>query len=158
MNSKCPQKSIDNIEPTAVHEMVTSLKQLYDLGKPQTDLEVESRIEQYFSLCQRTSLRLGIESLCMALHISRTTLLYWSRGEGCSEVRQELIQAAQSFVGAFIEQAVLSGKISPPSGIFLMKNWLGYKDSIGLEENMPRVGRRRLLTAEDLPQLGDLNK
>ena len=31
---------------------------------------------------------------------------------------------------------MLGGKISPPSGIFLMKNWLSYKDTISLEETI----------------------
>lgn len=41
---------------------------------------------------------------------------------------QELIQSTKAFIGAFIEQAMLGGKISPPSGIFLMKeaNSKGY--------------------------------
>jgi hypothetical protein len=29
---------------------------------------------------------------------------------------------------------VLRGRISPPSGIFLMKAWLGYKDTVSIEE------------------------
>ncbi len=33
-----------------------------------------------------------------------------------------------------MEQAVLRGKINPVCGIFLMKNWLGYKDSYSFEE------------------------
>lgn len=44
------------------------------------------------------------------------------------------MQSAKAFVGAFIEQSMLCGKISPPSGIFLAKNWLGYKDTISLED------------------------
>ena len=83
---------------------------------------------------------------------------------------QELIQSAKAFIGAFIEQAMLGGKISPPSGIFLMKNWLSYKDAISIEESIPQKDERRVLPAdaqldlrkwrieqeakEKLPQLG----
>jgi hypothetical protein len=56
---------------------------------------------------------------------------------GCIEKCRELIQSAKAFIGAFIEQAMLGGKISPPSGIFLMKNWLSYKDAISIEESIP---------------------
>lgn len=45
------------------------------MGRPQTDEEVANRINDYFEFCERSSIRPGIESLCMALHISRTTLL-----------------------------------------------------------------------------------
>ena len=131
-----PQGQIDDMEPSTVQELVTSLKQLHDKGKPETDEEIKQRIDEYFLFCQQSSIRPGIESLCMALHISRTTLFNWNNGTGCSEMCQELIQSAKAFIGAFIEQAMLGGKISPPSGIFLMKNWLSYKDAISIEESI----------------------
>lgn len=149
-----PQAKLDEIEPAAVHQIVTSLKELYDMGKPETDEEVARRIDEYFSFCERSSIRPGIESLCMALHISRTTLFRWNKGNDCSPYRQEVIQSAKSFIGAFLEQAMLGGKISPPSGIFLMKNWLSYKDAISIEEALPQEDRKRLLSAEELPRLG----
>ena len=68
---------------------------------------------------------------------------------------QELIQSAKAFIGAFIEQAMLGGKISPPSGIFLMKNWLSYKDAISIEESIPNKETKRILTAAELPKLGE---
>ena len=158
------------MEPSTVQELVTSLKQLHDRGKPETDEEIKQRIDEYFLFCQQSSIRPGIESLCMALHISRTTLFNWNNGTGCSEMCQELIQSAKAFIGAFIEQAMLGGKISPPSGIFLMKNWLSYKDAISIEESIPKKDERRVLpadaqldlkkwrieqeTKEKLPQLG----
>lgn len=133
-----PQAELDGIEPGTAKELVHSLKQLHDLGKPQTDFEVAERIDQYFSFCETSCLRPGIESLCSSLHISRTTLFRWSHGQDCSEYRQELIQSAKSFISAYLEQALLCGKISPPSGIFLAKNWLGYKDTVALEEITPK--------------------
>lgn len=149
-----PQMELDKIEPKEVQKIVSSLKELHDLGRPKTDVETEERINQYFELCERTSIRPGIESLCMALHISRTTLFRWNAGEDCSEYKQELVQSAKSFISAFLEQTLLSGKISPPSGIFLAKNWLGYKDSISIEENAPMDDTRQALTAAELPKLG----
>ena len=119
-----PQGQIDEIEPSTVQEIVTSLKQLHDRGKPQTDDEIKQRIDEYFSFCQQSSIRPGIESLCLSLHISRTTLFNWNNGINCSAKCQEYVQSAKAFVGAFIEQSMLCVKISPPSGIFLAKNWL----------------------------------
>ena len=53
-------------------------------------------------------------------------------------------------INAFIEQALLSGKINPASGIFLAKNWLGYKDSVSLEETMPQTNVKKVLTAAEI--------
>ena len=152
-----PQSGLDDLEPAAVQQIVTSLKELHDMGRPITDEETKQRIDEYFDFCERSSLRPGIESLCMALHISRTTLFRWNNGEDCSPYKQELIQSAKSFIGAFLEQAMLGGKISPPSGIFLMKNWLSYKDTLSIEETIPRKDDRKYLTVADLPKLGNLN-
>lgn len=153
-----PQAGLDEIEPAAVQQIVSSLKELHDKGRPKTDEEVEERINEYFSFCERSSIRPGIESLCLSLHISRTTLFKWNRGIDCSLYRQELTQSAKAFISAFIEQAMLGGKISPPSGIFLAKNWLGYKDTISIEESIPEQTTERALTAAELPKLGDLKK
>lgn len=155
MGKNYPQGALDEMESTTVQEIVTSLKELHDMGKPKTDAEIKKRIDDYFSFCQRSSIRPGIESLCMALHISRTTLFNWNNGTNCSRECQELIQSAKSFIGAFIEQAMLGGKISPPSGIFLMKNWLSYKDAVSIEESIPNTTEKRALSAAELPKLGN---
>lgn len=132
-NNNFPQAGIDDLEPDYVAEVVGSLWELHNLGRPDSDEELESRINEYFSFCQRTGNRPGIESLCLALHISRTTLFNWNAGLGCTKRRQELIMEAKSFIAAFLEQATMRGKISPPSGIFLLKNWLGYRDTVSFE-------------------------
>ena len=146
-----PQSRLDEVPEETVQQLVTSLKELHELGRPKTDEEIKKRIDEYFSFCERSSLRPGIESLCLALHITRTTLYRWANGQDCSTYRQELVQSAKGFIGAFIEQLLMSGKISPPSGIFLMKNWLSYKDAISIEETIPKTedtGRR--ITLEEL--------
>ncbi len=64
----------------------------------------------------------------------------------------------KSVYRSIIEQAMLGGKISPPSGIFLMKNWLSYKDAISIEESIPNKETKRILTAAELPKLGGATK
>ena len=50
---------------------------------------------------------------------------------------------------------MLSGKVNPATGIFYCKNWLGYHDSISLEESLPITRTQEVLRAEDLPKLGE---
>ena len=142
-----PQSRLDEVPEETVQQLVTSLKELHELGRPKTDEETKERIDEYFSFCERSSLRPGIESLCLALHITRTTLYRWANGQDRSSYRQELVQSAKGFIGAFIEQLLMSGKISPPSGIFLMKNWLSYKDAISIEESIPKTEDMEMLLA-----------
>ena len=112
---------------------VVSLRQLYDKGKPETDKEVEERIDEYFQFCEDSSIRPGIESLSVALSVTRTTLWNWEQGIGCSTRRQELISKAKAFITAFLEQLMLSNKIYPGSGCFFFKNWAGYRDAVSVE-------------------------
>ena len=149
-----PQSGLDDVPPAQVREIVSSLRQLHDLGKPVTDAETEERINAYFEFCERSSIRPGIESLCLSLHISRTTLFRWNNGQDCSERRKELIQTAKSFIAACLEQYFLSGKINPATGIFLAKNWMGYRDTISLEESVPQSSVRQAMNASELPKLG----
>lgn len=147
-----PQQQVDDLEPDFVAEVVESLRELNEMGKPETDEELERRIDEYFQFCQRTGNRPGIESLCFSLHISRTTLFNWNAGRGCSEHRMELINRAKSFVACFLEQAMTRGKISPPSGIFLMKNWLNYKDTVSFENavDLANPASQQQLTREEI--------
>ena len=85
-----PNVALSDLPEDFVGETVRSLKELNALGKPQTDAEVQERIDQYFKFCENSGCRPGIESLCLSLHISRTTLFNWVRGYGCSPERKQI--------------------------------------------------------------------
>lgn len=142
--SNFPQAQIDEMDKPAVQQIVTDLRQLYDMGKPENNTELKQRIDDYFQFCQRSVVRPGIESLCLSLHISRTTLFNWSYGIGCDNERKEIIECAKSFVSSFLEQAALSGRISPPTGIFLLKNWCNYHDTYSFESVAEGTGLNNL--------------
>lgn len=143
-------------KPTKKKEALTDqqVAVLLDTVKPKTDNEVRQRVNEYFEYCQASSLRPGVETLRTALHVSRSTLYEWSQGRNCSSERAEIIQGAKSIIDSFLEQAMLSGKVNPATGIFYCKNWLGYHDSISLEESLPMTSTQEALRAEDLPKLG----
>lgn len=127
--SKAPQSDLVNMEPDVVTEIVTSLNELRSWDKPKNDGEIEQRIDEYFRWCERTGSRCGVESLCAALHISRSQLWQWEHGNQCSTRRSEAVQRAKSFIACQWEQCFLRGKVNPVSGIFVAKNWFGYRDS-----------------------------
>ena len=125
-----PQRALKAIQPEAITEMVTSLIELRNLGKPGTDAEVKERCDQYFRFCANSSLRPGIEGLALSLGVDRTTVWKWSQGIGCSKERAEIVSAARQAVITYIEAAQLSGKLNPVSSIFLLKNWANYTDRV----------------------------
>lgn len=165
--SNFPNEKLNDLDENFVSSTVMSLRELNELGQPKTDEETSKRIDEYFEFCQRTGVRPGIESLCLALHISRTTLFNWNAGVNCSRERQAIISRAKSFIAAFLEQCVTQGKISPPSGIFLMKNWLNYRDTISFEDataqqiiDVSRASREEIAAryaGAELPEPPDLD-
>lgn len=142
------QGQLEEVEPSKVQEIVTSLKQLHDMGQPRTDGEVEGRINQYFEFCEHSSLRPGVESLCLSLHITRQTLLNWANGQGCSEERQRLAQTARGFLAAYLEQVTMQGKLNPASSCFMFKNWFNYHDNVAVE---PQQWQQRPVIPADEP-------
>lgn len=158
MAGKAPQGQLTEMNPVKVKAIIQCLRELYDMGKPETNAELKQRIDMFFQFCEDSSVRPGIQALCTALHVSRTTLYRWSNGENCDNERREIIGMAKSFIDSFLEQVTLSGQVSPPVGIFLLKNWCSYKDTVSIEENMPDTKTTRILTAAQLPKLGEMTE
>lgn len=151
MAGKGAQGQLTEVSPEKVRAIIHNLKELYDMGRPETNEELRERVDMFFQFCEESSVRPGVQALCTALHISRTTLFRWSNGEDCDRERQEIIGMAKSFIDSFLEQVTLSGQVSPPVGIFLLKNWCSYKDTVSIEENTPKTDvRRHLASREEL--------
>lgn len=150
-----PQSALNEIPATEVQETLINVRSLCKMGRPATDGETEERIERFFDFCEKSSLRPSVQSLCVALHISPTTLFRWKNGENCSKYKQELIQNALLIINSTLEQFLLNGKISPPSGIFMLKNWAGYSDTISLEDKSAQAPEEKenCKKAADLPLL-----
>lgn len=117
-------KDLDNKKALSerMQDVTDSMISLYRKGRPETDDEVRERIEQYFDACRFNGLRPGMESLCMALHISRETLRNWKNGKGCSQDRQNMIQDARQLVIAEAEQLAFQGALHPGVYAFYLKN------------------------------------
>lgn len=149
---------LKDIDDDFTRETVNAALVLAGNGKPATISELKERIERFFKTCADSGVRPGYEGLSASLCVNRSTFWRWKRGEGCNAEWSEVCQRAASIIDIYLEQAVLQGKISPPSGIFLMKNWLGYKDLRSVEDMTPRIKSNSVLTADQLPSLSDLNK
>lgn len=153
--SNFPTNGLNNVSSEFAHDTIKSLNDLYSMGRPNSDDEVEQRIDEYFRFCEQSSIRPGIESLGLALSVSRTALWNWEHGIDCSPRRQQLIVKAKSFVTAYLEQAMLNNKIYPGSAIFCLKNWAGYKDSVEISSERNTGAQLPALSREDIRQIAD---
>ena len=138
-----------------VADTITSLSQLAKLGKPATVEELEQRLDDYFSFCAEHGSRIGIESISLCLGVDRTTFWRWCNGDhGKGERWTEICAQAKQTIIAFTEQAMISGKISPPVGIFCMKNVANWKDTVSFEDATPtETTHKNVLDAGELPTL-----
>ena len=123
-----------------------------DISDPE---QVKERIGMYFNHCAENDRKPQIVGMCNWLGISRDTLNKWCRGETRNSTHSDIIKKACTFIEEMWADYMLSGKINPASGIFLGKNWYGYRDvaDVVVTPNNPmgdvdsENARKRLLEA-----------
>lgn len=150
-----PTNELNEISAQFAHETIKSLNDLYKMGRPENDDDVERRIDDYFKFCEQSSIRPGVESLGLALSVSRTAVWNWEHGIDCSVRRQQLIIKAKAFITAYLEQAMLSNKIYPGSAIFMLKNWANYKDSVDINTDSVKGPTAPQMTQEEIHQIAE---
>lgn len=142
-----PTAVINNLPDDYVRETTNSIQELASQGKitgaPEDDDAFEERITQTIDFCKRKGLRVGIETVCASLGISRQCLLDWQKNKhgNVSERRQEDIVRLKQLIYAFLEQAGMSGKVHPTTYIWLSKNWMRYTDNLPVDTDADRQDR-----------------
>lgn len=128
-------------------------------GLPPIDIadpkQVEERIGMYFKYCVENDRRPQVVGLCNWLGVSRQALNEWKNGEVRASTHGDIIKRAYGVLEEMWTDFMVYGKVNPPTGIFLAKNWYGYKDvaDVVVTPNNPMQGldadtaRRRLVEA-----------
>ena len=93
---------------------------------------VQERMMNYFQLCVDNDMKPSFAGMALAFGVDRTTMWKWCSGGGdikplAPEIRNAL-KKGQQLLNAQMEDYRQNGKINPVSGIFLMKNNMGYTD------------------------------
>ena len=96
-----------------------------DISDPK---QVEQRIGEYFQYCADNDRKPQIVGLCNWIGISRQTLNEWQNGVVRASTHGDMIKKAVSIIEEMWADYMQSGKLNPATGIFLAKNWYGYKD------------------------------
>ena len=123
-----------------------------DISDPE---QVKERIGMYFQHCADNDRKPQIVGMCNWLGISRQTLNEWQNGVVRKSTHGDIIRKAVSFIEEMWADYMQSGKINPATGIFLAKNWYGYKDvaDVVVTPNNPmqdldaETARKRLVDA-----------
>lgn len=99
-------------------------------------VELENRIQLYFSQCDENKLFPSVTGLSLFLGIDRSTLWKWKTAKRRENDQRyiEIIQRAYDVIEESMIQEMLSGGVKNPiSAIFYLKNLHGYTD--GIESN-----------------------
>lgn len=152
-NSNYPANQLNNTPEGTNTDLIHSIRELAQQGKPHDVEELKTRIDMYFGFCERRDFRCGVESLSLSLGVTRQTFWNWCNGTGVSEEWQEICLVAKQYILTFIEAVSLSGRLNPATSCFILKNWGNYKDSISFDETPSKEATRHILSSADLPQL-----
>ena len=90
--------------------------------------KVQGRYVEYFSICRKYGKRPTVAGFAESLGVSRQTLWKWLTGE--REKPKEVVEVLEmvyAAINAELEDLLVTNKINPVSGIFLLKQ-SGYKD------------------------------
>lgn len=115
------------------HRQVTSyLSMLVNRGKmdkpdPNLPQQLQDRIEEYFDFAEQMNMKLNPSHLALALGVSTRTLYKWLNDNKRPQ-RAEVIETALAMIEGSLSSEMQYGGINPVSGIFLLKNWAGYKN------------------------------
>ena len=102
--------------------------------------QVKQRCYDYLKFCADRDRRPQIVGLANWLGISRQALHEWVNSPtGNRKEQGEIIKRVYSLMEEMWTEYMQYGKISPPTAIFLAKNWYGYRDetNIVLTPNNP---------------------
>ncbi len=119
---------------------------------PKDPQALEDRIEDYFNACAELHIKPNPSHLAMALGTSRTTMMNWANDHSRYIIRQEVIENALNMIEALTTAEMQYGGINPVSGIFLLKNWSGYKNETEVTVQATTLGLPVESSAEEIAQ------
>jgi len=99
-----------------------------EMGKPKDDVEFSQRVNQFWDMIGQSGENPHKADLCNFLDIDNATYSNWSRGQGCSRERAEIVAGINNMFLAVVDSLALDGKIAQIPYIWQSKQWFGYKE------------------------------
>ena len=90
--------------------------------------QLGERMTAYLKHCIENERKPQIAGLASWVGVSRDKISAWKNGTEGSAAQRELSQKVYTLMEDIWVDMMSSGKVNPPVGIFLSKNWFGYSD------------------------------
>lgn len=117
-----------DLKPRQRYQLYASLVKEIPKIDTSDPVQVQNRIASYFDCCNKNDIAPSPADMARWLKISMEVLRRWRIGEARKATHHQIIEIAFTKLEADLVNRVQVGAISPPSGIFLLKNWFNYKD------------------------------
>lgn len=106
-------------------------KRLSDLPKiPLSDPElIRERVDWYFQLCATDGIRPNLPGFALAFGLTRTGLINAMSDRRMPRECADELGRGIAILDEIMSSLTLDGKLMPVAAIYLMNNWLGYKNA-----------------------------
>ena len=106
-------------------------KRLSDLPKiPLSDPElIRERVDWYFQLCATDGIRPNLPGFALAFGLTRTGLMNAMTDRRMPRECADELGRGVAILDEIMSSLTLDGKLMPVAAIYLMNNWLGYKNA-----------------------------
>lgn len=118
----------EKLKPRQRYQLYSSLVEKMPKIDTTDPIQVKNRITSYFDCCMKNNIATSPSGLARWLGTTTDQIRRWKVGEYRKATHQPLIEAAWTRIEDDSVNRVQTGDINPGSGIFLLKNWFGYKD------------------------------
>ncbi len=114
-----------------ISETMRALAPMVHNSRPQTDRELEARIEEYVRYCAETGSLPLLEKMKLYVGVDYRTFDDWAAGRalGTGPRCQEICRRAKEICSAFEAQAAMDNKVNPVVYIYRSKAHYGFKDN-----------------------------
>lgn len=127
-NSGAKIPAVYDVEPNDTADILSKMKILWELPKPNTNEELTERVYWYFfEYCLPLKMKPSIEGVTMALGICKETFSSWGQGER-TQFHTDLVKKCREMVQMFLSQSTFEGKLNPSVWMFYGKNYFGMSD------------------------------
>lgn len=99
-----------------------------ELGKPQSDAELEQRMMDFWKICEDSGEIPQKTDFFLFCNISANTYTLWKSGQGCSRERTELVEMFENMFCSVKDTLAGENKISSIPYIWQSKQWQGYRE------------------------------
>lgn len=90
--------------------------------------QLSERITAYLTFCVENDRKPQIAGLASWIGVPKDKIAAWKNGTEGTAAQRSLMQKAYALMEDIWVDMMSAGKVNPPVGIFLSKNWFGYSD------------------------------